>query len=294
MINDSYSLFSQPSTSSKNEMKNEKYKKNEKSSMTKSDQISLMYCMDTESDIMRNIQKEYQTKTEKHNKHFGFLDPLAPKPESVSTPLQESVSKPKVMEMTKDINYNMLKEIQKEKDKQEVENDELIANLLSTFDPYHEKKEEQPNQPSNQPSTQPSTQSSGPPEKPEYKFHETMYYEPLIQTDDLYVKDTNTTDLIDNLVGIDNVNLIFLNNLLHLNKQNLEDHWLVHLISSSKRLPLINNPKSFFYLKPPKNPPNISHLTPNPIKPTESPPKLPRKARLLKEELQRHRKNLQP
>ena len=40
MIND-YSLFNQPSTSSKNEMKNEKYKKNEKSSMTKSDQISL-------------------------------------------------------------------------------------------------------------------------------------------------------------------------------------------------------------------------------------------------------------
>ena len=301
MINDSYSLFSQPSTSSKNEMKNEKYKKNEKSSMTKSDQISLMYCMDTESDIMRNIQKEYQTKTEKHNKHFGFLDPLAPKPESVSTPLQESVSiplqesvsKPKVMEMTKDINYNMLKEIQKEKDKQEVENDELIANLLSTFDPYHEKKEEQPIQPSNQPSKQPYTQSSDPSEKPEYKFHETMYYEPLIQTDDLYVKDTNTTDLIDNLVGIDKCKPHIFKQPSPPKQTKPRRPLARPSYPPPKRPPLINNPKSFFYLKPPKNPPNIMHSTPNPIKPTESPPKLPRKARLLKEELQRHRKNLQ-
>ena len=283
MINDSYSLFSQPSMSLKNEMENEKYKETEKSSMTKSDQISLMYCLDTKSDIMRNIQREHKTKTEQHNKHFGFLDPLAPKTETISMPKQESVSKSKAMETVKDINYNMLKEIQKEKDKQEIENDELIANLLYNFDPYHEKKE-QSDQPSNPPI---------PPKKPEYNFHETMYNEPLIQTDNLYEKDNTVTELIDCLIGFDK-----------------SKHHIFKQPSPSKqtkpRRPLpppsyppperpsiLNNPKSFFYLKPPKNPPNIMHSTTTPVKPNESPPQLPYKAKLLKDELQRHRENLQ-
>ena len=151
------------------------------------------------------------------------------------------------MEMTKDINYNMLKEIQKEKDKQEVENDELIANLLSTFDPYHEKKEEQPIQPSNQPSKQPYTQSSDPSEKPEYKFHETMYYEPLIPTDDLYVKDTNTTDLIDNLVGIDKCKPHIFKQPSPPKQTKPRRPLARPSYPPPKRPPLINNPKSFLF-----------------------------------------------
>jgi hypothetical protein len=94
-----------------------------KPEISTSDKISLL-CTAGESNIVKNIEKQRKYK---NITQFRDLNPLI----NIND-IKDTINNEELLD-----NLNKLTKVQKDFDTKLVENDELIANLLSTYDPYH-------------------------------------------------------------------------------------------------------------------------------------------------------------